>query len=244
MAQGRQFKVMVPSGYGPNLVVSGRIGPTPDTSLIDNVGQCARSRLPGCIDDLVFTFPRAGPSFPETYQNFYLLRDFFVVSSDMMQFMLGHLPDQDVETRKICVRHDDGTAAADGWFALKIVSVIDCIDPQLSTCVEGVDRTFAERTTIYELGPSLTAEFANKDGTHYMSYPGWGVEHVHLKENAIPSNAMLFQPACWPAFRIIDAEFARLLADRCSGGFTGYYFWTLDLDRMGKSYGELMQALR
>jgi hypothetical protein len=246
MARSRVFKVMVPSGHGPGLVVTGKIGPTPDTSLIDNVGHCARSRLPGFIDDLVFTFPRPGPSFPEKRQNFYLLRDFFVVSREMMQFLLGHLSDQEVEVRKVCVRHDDGTPAADAYFALKIVSAIDCIDPHLSTCVEGVAdvRPFGERTTVYELNQSLTAEFASKGGTHYVSYPRWGVQSVHLKENAIPTNVMLFQPAYWPAFSIIDAEFARLLADRCWGGYTGYYFWTLDLDSMSRSYGELMQALR
>lgn len=249
MAERRVFKLMVPSGYGPDLTVTGRIGPTPDTSLIDNIGRCARSRLPAFIDDLVFTFPRAPPSFPETRQNFYLLRDFFVVSSEMKRFMLSYLSGQDIEVRKVRVHHDDGRPATEPYYALKIVSAIDCVDPELSTISsQGPTgaQPFTDRTLVYELNPSLAAEFANKDGTHYFSYPEtWmGVQTVQLKEPSIPSKAVLFQPACWPGYRIIEAEFARLLASRCSGGFTGYYFWALDLASVQTSLGEMMRALR
>lgn len=251
MVTQRTFRLMVPPGYGyPQLTVSGKIGPRPDTSLLDNYGHCTRIRLPSFIDDLVFTFKTLGGR-PETVQNFYFLREFFVVSETMRDFMLGHFNEGDVEIRRVRVNHGDGSPSAEPYFAFKIVKRIDCIDPTLSTAGStGISpkdpKPFSETTTVYELERSLVAEFANKDGMYHVSYPWYlmQIQDVYLSEGEIADEVVLFQPALWPGHLIIDSDFGRLLERRCSGGSVGYYFWMVNLKGVSKSYNEIQVGMR
>lgn len=251
MTSPRVFKLLVPAWYGSKLSVSGKIGPMPDTSILGGYGHCVRSRLPSFLDSLVFTFRTPHP-YPEVVQNFYWFSDFFIVSHTMKEFMLDVLPKADVEVREVCVQHGDGTPAAEPYFALKIIKMIDCIDPVLSTGLIAPFssskelKPFSELTTIYELEAGLTAEFANRDGTHYVSYPQTcnQIQNVHLNEGEIPRGLSLFQPAFWPGFLIVEVDFGRVLESHCTGGSRGYYFWMLNLKGANQSHRELMHALR
>jgi hypothetical protein len=251
MAATRNFRLMVPPGYGASLIVSGKTGLRPDTQLLDTYGHCARIRLPSVIDDLVFTFKTLGSS-PETIQNFYFLPDFFVVSETMKDFILGYFNEGDVEVRRVRVNHGDGSPAIEPYFALKIVKTIDCIDPVLSTAGSAASfsskdpKPFSETITNYELEQSLVAEFANKDGSHYISYP-WHlaiIQDVCLRESEIPDDVVLLQPAFWPGHLIVDAEFGRLLDRRCSGSAMGYYLWMVDLKGVARSHHEILVGMR
>jgi hypothetical protein len=248
----RVFKMFVPPGSVDSPSASGKIGAKPDPVLLGGPNECARSRLPGFLDDLVFKYPTPTKS-KECVQNFYALKDFLIVSQAMKEFLLRHISEADVEIRKIRLLHNDGKPAAEPYFAFKIVRTIECVDPTTSTANDtfgtnrsGGTKSFSEMMVCYELDHSLTAEFANRDGTRYVSYPAytWQIKDVFLKEGEIPADVVLFRPANWPSCLIIDADFGRLLEQRCSGGTPGYYFWMLDLRGVDKSYSDTLRMLR
>jgi hypothetical protein len=216
MTGPRVFKLLVPATYGYMPKASGKIGATPDTTLSGISDFCVRSRLPSFIDNLVFKVPTT-PSLrgnrQEHLQNLYLLKDFFIVSQTMKEFMLGYFPKEDVEFCGIRFHHSDGTPVAEPYFALKVVRTVECVDPILSTMGYSEPTPFSEVTTVYELDQGLIADFANKDGTHYVSYPRLHnkIKDVYLRESEIPANALLFRPAFWPGYLIIDVKFGNLL---------------------------------
>ena len=228
------YKLMVPSDR-PNIKVSGRIGIVPDVEIVGGWYRCARSTLPSSLSRLTFQvfFQPLGPYKPPpptTIQNFYHLDDFFVVSRQMKEFIESRLCGG-VETQAIDMRYRDGNPVPEPYFALKIVRTIDCIDPQQSLFHDygiGKDVPFSERTATYELNDALAPEFANAGARQYRSFPP--LRHttkLHLVESAIPSDALLFTPAFWPGQLLVSIEFAKELANACTGGTPGYYFWTI-----------------
>jgi hypothetical protein len=240
---------MVQSGYGWGLKGSGPIGARPDIGIVNGSFDCARHVLPRNLDRLTFTFPvlvETNGRSKEIVQNFYFLNDFFVVATDLRDFLVARLPNA-LEVARIDVRHQDGASPKETYFAVKVIRTIDCIDAQGSLHKNWPDelRPFAEQITSYELGPEVADEFANVDGSRYASYPYFrGVQKLRLKEDLIPSNAHLFRPTLWPGHLLISAAFAEGLEQRCSGGSKGYYFWTLPLDNPSQEYDKLLHALR
>lgn len=98
-----------------------------------------------------------------------------------------------------------------------------------------------------ELDRACWDEFSNDGVGRYTTYPPLGaaiVRKVRLIEDRIPAEAVLFQPKFWPGHWIVDGAFAQALENVCQGGFSGYYFWTLDLDDISKSHMDTMRALR
>lgn len=244
----RRFKLLVPPN-SIHLSISGRIGSTPDTSILAGSSQgCARNRLPRHIDDLIFT------AAPKELQNFYIVEErpgyFFIVSSIIVEFLREKFDPSDIEIASVRMRHNNGMPVEEPYFAVKILKTIDCIDPENSFGRErpwGDDRLpFSQCTVSYELGESVAADFSNVGETKYASYPSLTgqVFNVSLRQSAIRHQDYLFYPRLWPSFLVVDETFGRALEQLCFGGTPGYYFWLLDLNDVDKSHLQLQTALR
>lgn len=247
------FKLFVPSGYGERLHVSGSLGARPDVELVGGESACRRSRLPGALSEMTFTFRRTSHPLPEydrveKIQNFYYYDDFFVVTKSLKDFFHDSTGGE-LAVLPVDVRHDDGTAAGEPYFAVKVTRTIDCMDLAASTARRswlGSDLVPLETSMIsFSLRPEVAAEFANVDGDKYVSLPPRGRVHsIKLVDSRIPSDAVLFQPTLWPGHLIAASSFLEALAERCLGGTQGYYAWGLDLDDVDGSHQKLMHALR
>lgn len=252
----RDYQLLVPAAYGTRLKVTGTLGAIPDTDIVDGPSRCRRSTLPSSLDRLTFqVFDPPHPLWrppPRAIQNFYHLGDFFLASGrpkDLLKRRLGG----GLQVKEVDMRYQDGSRVPEPYFALKVVRTVDCIDPGRSFCSrrlpDGKEQMipFTELTVSYSLHEQLVPEFANVEGGIYRSFPTsslFDVAKVTLIDSAIPTDAALFQPAFWPAWLLVSPDFAESLAWACEGGTMGYYFWTLDLENVGRSHHELMHALR
>lgn len=248
------FKLLVPASYGNKLKISGPLGATPDIGMVGGQDRCARSTLPSLLDQWTF---QVIPSSNEVYKppptailTFYHLGDFFVVSDRMRDLLDRRLGKDALQVQAIDMRYQDGSRVPQPYFALKVVHTIDCIDAAQSFCTRSFmsdEHTvpFAEMMDSYTLAESLAPEFSNAAGGTYRSFPPFHrVGKVGLIDSAIPSDAALFRPAFWPACLLVHKSFAETLSWACEGGAMGYYFWTLDLENVSRSYRELMHALQ
>jgi hypothetical protein len=252
----RRYRLLVPSSYGTGISVSGTIGAAPDTSLLTgHLGdqRCARNRLPGFIEKLTFTVERL-KGFNEELRNLYLVSErpgyFFLVSESVKDFFERQFTLDDLQTVPVQLRHSNGSPVEAPYFALKVLHTIDCIDPDRSTgrlsWSEKGAAPFTQCMVTYDLDDDVAGEFANIDGGRYASYPDGthSVTKVALREATIGENDLLFRPALWPGFLIVEDTFARALDLICFGGSSGYYFWTLDLDDVHQSHQKTLHALR
>lgn len=137
-----------------------------------------------------------------------------------------------------------------GYSAIKITRTIDCVDPDRSYATHYVgakptQQSFSELTYRCELADELVHEFANAPGSRYVSYPFlYWVKNIHILAERIPPDATIFQPAFWPGVLLARNDFAEELAQRCSGGTPGYYFWTIDTGDVSGSYRKMRTDLR
>jgi hypothetical protein len=208
-----------------------------------------RRRLPRFIGRLTYTFPKAqAPSSGEIVLNFYHLRDYFIVDSALKDFLVEHLS-RDVEVAPVDMRHNDGTPASDGYFAVKVTRIIDCIAADKSLALVGYTSDspkirFADSMVSFELGEEIAADFANAAGNRYVAYPDFRkVSELHLDEARIPRGISMFQPAYWSGGLIVTADFAERLEQRCTGR-ASESFWALDQGDVQKEYNYLMRMLR
>jgi len=248
------LKLLIPCGYGAELKAAGPLGVRPDAKFVSDWDWFGRAHLPRSLGRLTFTFRRAPHALPafdnrEIVQNFYHHGDYFIVTEALVEFLREVIP-TGLEIVALDVRHDDGQAAAESYFAVKIVRTIDCIDRSASimttTYPEKKTATFEQAMVSFDLGEETAGEFANADGGKFVSFPTWhSATTVKLIEGRIPADAVAFQPAFWPNHLLVTQRFADELENRCRGGGTrGYYFWTLDLAKPSAAYGELFHMLR
>jgi hypothetical protein len=245
--------LLVPCGYGAELKAAGPLGTRPDVKFVSDWDWFARSHLPRSLGRMTFTFRRMPHVFPgldnrEIVQNFYHHGDYFIVTEPLVEFLRKAIPGG-VETVAIDVRHDDDRAAGEPYFAAKIVRTVDCIDPSASmasfTWPEKKTMTFKQGMVAFDLGEEAAREFANVDGSRYVSFPNWhNATTVRLVEGRAPVDAVAFQPALWPGHLLVTQQFAEELQDCCRGGTPGYYFWTLDLAKPSADYSDLLRSLR
>jgi hypothetical protein len=168
MASPSTLKLMVQCPYGNSLTVSGPIGARPDTRILGlRNPECARSTLPSFLDGLLFTFPRIRDR--EIVQNFYHHDDFFVGTRPILDFFQEHVP-AGLEISAVTVRHDDGSASEEPYFAIKVTRTIDCIDPVNSFAGRDANIPFPDMITQCELDATCAAEYANVGKTRYVSY--------------------------------------------------------------------------
>lgn len=249
----RRFKLLVPSNSS-YLGISGKVGSTPDTGILTGSRQgCARNCLPRYINDLTFTVARPEGS-REQLQNFYLVEEspgyFFILSSILADFLRQQFDPSDIQIAPVQLRHSNGAAVEERYFAVKILKTVDCIDPENSfgrRIPWGDDRLpFTECTVSYDLEQSVAADFANVGKEQYVSYPDSTeqVFNVRLRESNIALGDRLFYPALWPGFLIVEESFGQALAQLCFGGTPGYYFWMLDLENVCEGHRQLRIALR
>src|SRR5260370_2884729 len=131
-----EFRLLGPSHYGATLNVAGPLGMRPDTEMVESTQRCERIGLPQSLSRLTFTFRRASHPWPaydkrEIVQNFYHQGEYFVVTSSILDFLRENIP-SDLDIAEVDVRHDDGRAASERYFAVKAVRIIDCVDPGVS----------------------------------------------------------------------------------------------------------------
>jgi hypothetical protein len=245
MASHSTLKLMVQCPYGNSLKVSGPIGARPDTRILGGRNpDCARSKLPSFLDRLLLTFPRSDTD-REIVQNFYHHDDFFVGTRPILEFFHQNVP-AGIEVSAVTVRHDDGSASEEPYFAIKVTRTIDCIDPVNSLAGHDGNIPFSDMITQYELDATCAAEYANVGKTRYVSQPRlWqNIGAVRLVDKNLPSNAPIFQPAFWPGYLLISKDASDRLNRLCTGYANGYYFWTLDLGSVSQSHSKLCQDLR
>jgi hypothetical protein len=248
-----ELKLLVPSHYGATLKVRGSLGVRPDTEIVESTQRCERIGLPRSLGRMTFTFRRASHPLPaydkrEIVQNFYHQGEYFVVTSSILDFLRDNVP-SDLDIMEVDVRHDDGRAASDRYFAVKVVRMIDCIDASASLANIGYLNPqvvpFDQAMVSFDLDESAAAEFANVEGRKYVSYPHWrSVKKLALTERGIPRDAVLFQPELWPNHMLVTSFFAEGLGRRCTGGTPAYYFWTLGLANPSESHSRLCHDLR
>ncbi len=256
MASQSKLSVLVPSGEKDLIGASGKIGPTPDTWLLGNFRQfrasCRRSHLPNCLKELTFAYTRPTPlgsTQPDTVPNFLCLDDFFIVTEEIKAFFERRLAGA-FESAPIRLTKGEDGPAMPGYSAIKIARTIDCIDPNRSYATQHVgakpkQQSFSELTYRCELADELVHEFANAPGGRYVSYPFlYWVKNIHILAERIPQDAMIFQPAFWPGVLFVHNDFAKDLAQICSGGTPGYYFWTIDTEDVSGSYHKTWTAFR
>ncbi len=200
-----------------------------------------------------FTFRRMSHPLPgldgqEIVQNFYHYSDFFIASEPVKDFLVNSAAGE-AEAVQVDVRHDNGRVAKEAYFAVKILRAIDCVDLKKSIVNRsyiGEDLApFEENLTSLSLTPELAKEFANVDGTKYVSCPHWSrAKSITLIESQIPADAAVFQPTFWPGHLIATSDFEAGLASRCSGVSSGYCSWMLDLSDPSGCHRKLMHDLR
>jgi len=194
------------------------------------------------------SYPLPGLDGQEIVQNFYHYSDFFIASEPVKDFLVNSAAGE-AEALRVDVRHDNGRAAKDAYFAVKILRTIECVDLKKSMVNRsyiGEDfAPFEENLTSLSLTPELAKEFANIGGTKYVSCPHWSrTKSITLIESRIPADAMVFQPTLWPGHLIATPDFEFKLTSRCSGGSSGYYSWMLDLSDPSDCHRRLMHDLR
>lgn len=251
----RDFQLLVPSHYGNSLAASGPIGARPDIRMVRAQDECAPSRLPRWVTDMKFTFRRMSHALPgldgqEIVQNIYHYDDFFIASETIRNFLV-RIAGGEAEAVRVDVRHDDGRSPREAYFAVKILRTIDCIDLTKSLVNRGHPAfredivTFEQDLTSLDLTPELASEFANVDGTKYVSCPRWQrAKSITLIESRIPADTTVFQPAFWPGHLIATEDFDSELASLCSGVSLGYCSWRLRLSDPYGAHMQLMQDLR
>jgi hypothetical protein len=254
----KKYLLLLPSGYGHNLRVSGPIGATPDVSLLGQgyeMGGDApyvnfrRMKLPCFIKDLTFTLSKPlGSKYPVEVRDFYHMKDFFVVSTKIKDFILSQSGGE-FEMEKIKVVHQDNMPIPYNYWAIKCISRYDCIDSIKSTAYEGPwnDRkitSFNQNITEIELSPELVSEFSNHGANMFRSYPQHGAENIVLNSNVVPDTVKLFEPSYFPGHLLIEPSFSKELAKISTAGSGKYNFWIHDLINLKKQYSETMQALR
>lgn len=243
----RNFLLCVPPHGGCGLTALGESGIMPDLRLLSiSERRLYRSRLPD-LSHISYSFGIAGNR--EMIQNFYHMGDFFVVSEEVLEAFSQRFR-HDLEFTRVHFRHMDGSPAQP-YFAVRVNVQFDCIDPEKSTWGRSYpqepDRKFKDGLSSWELDRRCWSEFSNDGPGKHTTYPSLGtmiIRNVVLTEPKVPPDAVLFQAKFWPGHWIIDAVFAHLLERICLGGFSGYYFWTLDLGDVARAYMEKMQSLR
>ena len=231
------FRLMVPSGYGPRCWLEGPVGGTPDVALVrkhNSYDSCCRATLPPFIDGLIFN---------GVAQNFCHLGDFFVVS-DSMKKVLERRAGCTFEAKRIQTNRPD-----DNFWAMKVTTRIDCIQPDLSFAKEPMwssepPKRFRELGQEIKLSDEMAPYFANKGVDTYYAYPSYGVTSVSLDFSSVPHGVRLFEPLYWPRFLVIDDAFSRELQDQIEGGTWGYHFWTLGFDDVSGEHHKMMTDLR
>lgn len=130
MGDGRKIKLFVQPHGGVVLTTSGTSGVMPDLHLLGIPDRrCFRSKLPD-LSRITYTFGVALGR--EVAQNFYHMRDFFVMSEQVMKAFLQRFQG-DLETSRVQVRCNDGSPTLHPYFATRVKTIIDCIDPEAST---------------------------------------------------------------------------------------------------------------
>lgn len=249
MADRRIFLLFIGGYYNTrpiNPLFSAHISPEDPTSglRVDSGHKWSRSRLPD-LDGISFTFPMN-----RSAQNFYHMDDFMIVSEDFKDALVGRFGDE-LQVSSVCIQYEDGSLPPRPYFAARVKTVIDCIDPERSTWRanwgETVGRKFADGLSVSLLEEKYRKEFANGGGAKYISYPRFGeaiIGEVRLTTEKIPPNAVLFQPKYWPGHWLIEASFADKLERACSGGTPAYYLWRLSLHDVDASLNKHLFELR
>lgn len=246
MSSRWRFELFCPCHYSLSLGVTGKLGGRPDTEISGGREPgCVRSVLPGFLEDLTFVFPRLPDGTGELIQNFYHHGEFLVVANRVKDFLCASIPASDLQISPISMHHNDGREASDRYFAVKIVRTIDCISAD--TTFYRRDVPFSKALTIYELQDGLRAEFANTDDGKYVSYPdilNSDIRKIDILDHKIPEDVRIFRPKFWPRFSMVETGFAARLESLCAGGFSGHYFWTLNLEDVNASLDATRLALR
>lgn len=131
MQPAREFQLLIPPGGGAGLRISGATGIMPDVGLLqDRYHEFRRSALPD-LSSITYTF--GGEPSNEVARNFYDMGDYFIISQEFAEvFILRFLGS--IEISQIRILHIDGSPVEKPYFALRVRTVVDCIDPELSTC--------------------------------------------------------------------------------------------------------------
>ena len=229
-----------------NFRLTGTMGSAPDTRLFGIFEPCRRMTLPPFVSDLVLELGHQTPHSKIELQNFYHLGDFFVVSAAMKQFLEQHSGSV-FESGRISVKQP-GQELHKHFWAVKVQTRIDCINPVQSFARSPTSappaKSFSSLMRKLKLTDDLAAYYSNAPDNGYWSYPQWGVESVDVKVDAIPHDVYLFEPMFWPGYLVIEESFAKRLADECTGGSPGYYFWTVGLSNVEREQSALAQHLR
>ena len=242
----RIFRWLEPCSYQESPRVTGPVGSAPDMWM-QGLQPSSRNSLPYFIGNLTFTFSPPPRSKEIRLLNFYQMRDFFLVTTEMRKF-LEKCSGAEFETAKVKVARADGLPVPQDYWAVKVRSRYNCINASLSFAKKewsDPPTSLAELVVEVLLEADVAPYYANEGSNVYRSYPKYGICNLSLNENAIPTNVLLFEPVFLPGALIIEAGFARSFESACKGGEPGYYFWTFDLDKdMTKQRAAISQALR
>lgn len=245
---GGRLRLVVPP-LSARISISGCTGIRPDTQSLRIPHTCQRSRLPKDIATFVFTAD-AHHSPGKKLANFYHLGEFFIVSGEMLTFLISMFSDE-LEFAPANLRRSDGTRPEEPYFAAKITRVIDAIDPY-NSFVKKINGTkedeysFSNSIISIPLSAACADEYSNDGNGRYTSYPNSILLtlRVEISPGAQTAGAMMFEPQFWPGNLLVEDSFSRKLNSVCSGGALGYYFWELDLGDVRQSWHATMTALR
>jgi hypothetical protein len=243
------FKLMFPGGYPPSCKIEGgsSFEGTIHAPSLREPFECWRSTLPPNLEELVFCFGETPPPYPQVQVHcFYHLGEFFVVSEQVRDFLLSRT-NCEFEMARIATRHPRGESTGPYW-AMKVKTVIDCIDPDRSVAadysVTGTTvRPFSELVIEMDLPPQHAPWFSTLGRDKYREYPDRGLKNVFIDLSVVPADIKIFQPKYWPQFLLIEAAFAGEL-DRLPGSRTDYNFWTLPLKEPHREWASNMLSLR
>jgi hypothetical protein len=243
-----RFRLVVSPSF-PRVAISGCTGVRPDTDSLRISHTCKRSKLPRNLSTFVFTADKHHPP-GERLANFYHMGEFFLVSSEMLRFLIDTFSDE-LEYAPADLRRSNGTKQEELYFAAKITRVIDAIDPQRSFVkkqkgAKEEEASFLASMISIPLSKECEGEFSNDGVGQYKSYPNSLLQtlRVEMKSSANTTGAKMFEPRFWPGNLLVEDSFARKLNNLCSGGAMGYYFWELDLADVRRSWFDTSMALR
>ena len=160
----KTFKLLVlPTTHTP-YKLNGPADPTPDTQLFRINDYCRRFKLPPSINELELEF--IGGYRPDVLK-FYHLKDFFVVSDDIKEFMVNN-SNCSFEQARIKTKHPDNLDVGQYW-ALKVTTRYECIIPEKSFTNMNKrfpPTPFSENLTKITLSKELAPHYANHGKIH------------------------------------------------------------------------------
>lgn len=244
----RSFKLLVESN-SPTCWVSGPLGSTVEHGCGPKI-DFRRNSLPPQIDDLTFNLmPHCAVSAKQSGLNFSLLRDFLIADDEIRRFLKSN-SGASFEERMVHCLGDRGRNVTGEFWAMKIISRVECIDPYNSTAGEWSNETrkteqvsFKDRLLEFKLSEDVAPYFANTQTGTYRSYPTGFVRQVALIDEAIPPSLKLFEALNWPGRLFIDSMFSKALLSRLRGSALGYYYWELGLDDVSTNHYSLSYEL-